>query len=860
MTPSRFEQIEAIYQAAWKLPPSERSEFLAQACGNDAELRRNVEVLLAEADAQGSTVAVWPADAPVRYLGPYRIDAKLGEGGMGEVFQAYDTRLHRKVAIKMLRSSASLDAVQRERFQREARAASALNHPNICTVHDIGEANGEPYLVMECLEGETLRERLERGPLALDELARIAAEVADALDAAHAHRIVHRDIKPANVFLTKRGQVKVMDFGLAKLTPAPATDLNPETASTVAMLTEYGVTMGTVAYMSPEQARGEDLDARSDLFSYGVMLYEMATGVRPFQGKSTATLFDAILNREPVPARSLRPDLPSTIESILKGTLQKDKNARTQGAADILTVLRAGLPRTGAPEQSAAKRAARRPMIAAALAVLVIAALAYWRFSAGRVPEIHTLAIVGFEDKSEGVDSSKESVEGLADALGADLGRIQTLRVVPRIVTATYQKPAATLADLGHAVNAEAMLTGTLVRSQARIRVRVALTETASGREFWSEDYERSGGELFQLQRELARGIASAVRIQPSESEQKRLAQARPVNAEAYDLYLRGLSHATRVNEKDTDQAIELFEKSAALDPTFEPALAGLALAYGNKSFFYKPNDPQWEERGFAAVQKALAIDPDAAEAHYAQAVMLWRPSHGFPSKEALAELQKALTSAPAFDEAWHQRGLILFHVGHLESGRRSIDRAVTINPSNTLARFRYGPIFVYQQKYEDAIAALNRVPKAAIPANWTYQLAWSLLSLGRMEEAARQVDEALRENAADQGGVLHGARAMLRAKMGDRKGAEADIAEAIRVGKNFGHFHHTAYSIGAVYATLGDFDKAQEWIENAANDGFPCYPLFENDPHLAHLRTVSKFQAFLKKLRQEWESVPGEL
>ena len=239
--------------------------------------------------------------------------------------------------------------------------------------------------------------------------------------------------------------------------------------------------------------------------------------------------------------------------------------------------------------------------------------------------------------------------------------------------------------------------------------------------------------------------------------------------------------------------------------------------------------------------------------------MMLWRPSQAFPTREALAEVRKALAVKPNWDEAWHLRGMILFHAGHLKGGRKSIDRALAINPSNTIARFRYGPMFVYEQKFEEAITALKRVPKSSLPANWSYQLAWSLLSLGRMEEAAREVDSALKENAADQGGVLHAARAMLRAKKGDRKGAEADIAEAIRVGKSFGHFHHTAYSLGAVYTAFGDFDKAQEWIENAANNGFPCYPLFENDPHLERLRAVPKFQAFLKKLRQEWENIPGE-
>jgi len=361
------------------------------------------------------------------------------------------------------------------------------------------------------------------------------------------------------------------------------------------------------------------------------------------------------------------------------------------------------------------------------------------------------------------------------------------------------------------------------------------------------------------IENEISRAVSSAIRIPLADAEKKRLEANQRVNPEAYDLYLRAISHAVRLDEKDIDQAISLLEKSTALDGTFVPAHAYLAFAYGTKSAQYRPNEPQWEEKGFAAVQRALKLDPDAPEAHYAQGVMLWRPSHAFPNREALAEYRKALTAQPNWDEAWHQHAVVLMHVGHLEAAAHEIQRSLEINPGNTVARFRFGPIFNYQQKFEDAIGALNRVPRETFPAQWTYQRTWALISLGRLDEASRVVESALKDNPADQGGLLHAARSMLRSKRGDRKGAEADIAEAIRVGKNFIHFHHTAYSIGAVYATLGEFDKAQEWIENAANDGFPNYAFFETDVHLASLRATPRFRAFLSKLRAEWEHIPGE-
>ena len=297
------------------------------------------------------------------------------------------------------------------------------------------------------------------------------------------------------------------------------------------------------------------------------------------------------------------------------------------------------------------------------------------------------------------------------------------------------------------------------------------------------------------------------------------------MNPEAYDLYLRGLSHTLRDDEQDIDQAITLLEKSAALDPAFVPALAYLAASYGRKASIYRPNDPQWEEKGFAAAQKALKLDADAPEAHYAQAVLLWMPSHRFQSREALQELRKALSAQPNFDEAWHQHAVILLHVGHLDAALRDLQRTLEINPGNTLARFRLGPIYVYQQKFEDAIAALDRVPREAFPAQWTYQRAWALISLGRFEEAGGLLDAALKENPVDQGGVIHAARAMLRAKRGDRTGAEADVAEAIRVGRTFIHFHHTAYAIGAVYATLGEFDKAKSGSRMRPTTDSPITP-----------------------------------
>ena len=433
------------------------------------------------------------------------------------------------------------------------------------------------------------------------------------------------------------------------------------------------------------------------------------------------------------------------------------------------------------------------------------------------------------------------------------------LSVIARTLSTPYKRSAKPIEQIGRELNADTVLKGTVTRSGDRVRIVAALLQASTARPLWSDTYERSVSDVFTLAHDMSNAVSTALRVQLAEPNKQELADTHAVNPEAYDAYLRGLSHAVLNSEQDIDQAIALLERSAAIDPTFVPAQAYLALSYGNKSSIYRPNDPQWEEKGFAAARRALDLDADAPEAHYAQAMMLWRPSHGFPSREALAELRRALAAQPNFDEAWHQHAVILFHVGHLDAGIRDIQRALQINPGNTIARFRFGPIYVYQQKFEEAIAALDRVPRESFPAQWTYQRAWALISLGRLEEASRLLDGALKDNPVDQGGVLHSARAMLRARRGDRTGAEADIAEAVRVGRNFLHFHHTAYAIGAVYATLGEFDKAQDWIERAANDGFPNYAYFETDVHLSRLRATPRFAEFLSKLRMEWEHIEGE-
>jgi non-specific serine/threonine protein kinase len=797
-------------------------------------------------------------------FGPYKIEAALGSGGMGKVFLAHDTRLNRKVAIKILHPHLLAASGSRERFQREAESASALNHPNICAIYDIGESEGQPYIVMERLSGETLRDQLTRGVCEIDRLLDISIQTAEALEAAHSQRIIHRDIKPANIFITNRGQVKVMDFGIAKMLEEEVP--SSETAPTAMSLTETGSSVGTLTYMSPEQARGEPLDVRTDLFSLGVVLYEMATGVLPFRGNTPAVLFDQILNQNPVAPQSLRPEVPGRLQEIIQSLLAKTRQARIATAAELKQALQeckkdweAGHQRRDSVVRVSTLNTKTLLWLIAAVVVILALSVSVKYLPRRVIPDagIHSVAVLPFRNVS-GDSSQGDFVGGLTDSFTNELSHIGALRVVSRSATLAYRDSGKTVSEVGRELNADAILDGSISRSGDHVIVSATLIRASDGRQLWANSYEAEVRDLLTLQRQLSREVSDTTKLQLSEREQARLTQKREVNPEAYELYLRGRFHAERENQEDNNQAIELYEKSAALDPKFEATQAELARMYGLKSFYFNP-DPQWEEKGFVAVQKALQLDPAAAEAHFASGIMLWRPSRGFPHQEALAEYRQAVTSQPNFDEAWHQRGLILIHLGHLDQGLQSLERAVSINPANTLALFRIGVAKHYQGKWEEALATYDRVPRVFQPVLRSYQRTWALISIGKEDEALKELTQGLQENPTDTGGLLHSTRAFMRARSGDRKGAEDDIAAAVKLGKGYGHFHHTAYSIACTYSTLGDVDKAFEWLDNAAKDGFPNYSLFEIDPSLERLRNTAQFKEFVRKLRQQWEHIPGE-
>ena len=471
----------------------------------------------------------------------------------------------------------------------------------------------------------------------------------------------------------------------------------------------------------------------------------------------------------------------------------------------------------------------------------------------GNPARIQSLAVLPLENLS-GDTSQDYFADGMTDALITDLAKIGALRVISRPSVVQYKGTRKSLPEIGRKLNVDAVLTGSVVRSGERVRIAVQLIHAATDRNIWTDSYERDMRDVLSLQKEVTRDIVGEIRIKLTPQEQGQFGSVRPVNPEAYDHYFRGRYYLNRQTKEDNEAAITALEHAVATDPTFAAAHAELAQAYVWKLFLFAPGDKQWAQKAFVAAEKALALDPDLAVAHLARGRILWTPVNHFPHEKAIQEYRRALTLNPSLDEARNQLALVYCHIGALDEALQESHKAVATNPTNNLAQFRIGQTLNLQLKYEQALSVLRAIPPEANRELVGHQIVWALFNLGRKEEASAAIEQFLREYPEDNGGLFTGLQAVLAASADQERRAQDEIKLAVERGKGFGHFHHTAYYIACAYALMNKPDQAIKWLEVAADDGFPCYLLFEKDPNLNNLRQDTRFITFLTKLRQQWE------